>query len=466
MLIWLIVLFAAAIALLLVLTARPKLHPFAALVTCAVAYGLAADMSFAWVLGSIGTGMAANFGSVGLMLLAGTLVALFLERSGAGSRLARVILGDGRPRPVGALMALAGWVAGIGASVEAAFLVLAPLARALAAAAGRSAAAAQLRLGLALLASHGLVVPAPAPIIAATILDADIARVLGFGLIASAAGTLGGWAFVALAGRAAWLPRAGGDRPSPAPPDPASAGAVPDSIAPPPWMALLPIAVPLLLLMVGSVGQLPSEPFGGGGTRELLTALGGPVMMLVASLLMALTLPAWRFRGGGWGMTGETGWLASAFVAVAPVLLITAAAAGFARVLQNSGVAELAAEALADAVTGGAAGGLGLLLAFAIAAVIRIAQGSVLVATISAAGFCEPLLGPLGLGDADGRVLCVLAIGAGAIVASHANDSLFWVVSRAIGLSVADGYRLQTPGSTCAGLAALLALLGLRAVGG
>ena len=93
MLLWLIVLFAAAIVLLLVLTARLTLHPFAALLACAVAYGLAADMSLAWILGSIGDGMAAGFGTVGLLLLAGAILAQFLERSGAGARLARVILG-------------------------------------------------------------------------------------------------------------------------------------------------------------------------------------------------------------------------------------------------------------------------------------------------------------------------------------------------------------------------------------
>lgn len=456
MLIRLTILLIASIVLLLFLTSRRRLHPFLALLACATAYGICTDMPYEWVLRSIRDGMAASFGSTGLLLLAGAIVAVFLERSGAGQRLASAIGDRWRTRRMTALAVIAGWVSGIGASGEAAFLLLTPLTRAVAGPTGSCAAGAQLSLGFAVLVSSALIVPAPAAIMVKTIFDADMLQILVYGLGAAAVGAGTGVVFVALVARAGWIEAslAGSAGPDPTPTRPPP---VPGSNVGP-WFAALSVVLPLLLLIVGALGQLPGEPLG-RGSGDLLAPLGGSITMLVVVLLLALVIPAW-FAGGSARLT-EPGWLGAAIEHIAPTLLIVAAAAGFARVLQNSALPDFTGEALSEL-----GAGAGLLLPFGLAAALRFAQGSMSVAMLSAGGFCEPLLASLGLADGSDRAFAALAIGAGAIVGSHANDSLFWVVTRTIGLSPAAGYRLQTLGSSCAGLAAFLALLAMRTVFG
>jgi GntP family gluconate:H+ symporter len=125
-------------------------------------------------------------------------------------------------------------------------------------------------------------------------------------------------------------------------------------------------------------------------------------------------------------------------------------------VLQNSGIVDL----IGGAMVGGS---LGLWLPFLIAAALRTAQGSATVALITTASLLAPLSGPLGLAAPAGKALMVLAIGAGAMVASHANDSMFWIVTQMSGMDVKTGYRLQTVLTTALGFSAafLLWLVGL-----
>jgi GntP family gluconate:H+ symporter len=134
------------------------------------------------------------------------------------------------------------------------------------------------------------------------------------------------------------------------------------------------------------------------------------------------------------------------------LLLITGAAGGFAKVLQNTGMPELMAERLLSLP-------VGLLLPFLVAAVMKALQGSTLVAAITAAGMTEPLLAPLGLDDDWGRTFAVLAIGAGSITASHVNDPYFWLVDGHVRLGPGMTLRLLTLGSLLQGLAAILLLL-------
>jgi len=101
---------------------------------------------------------------------------------------------------------------------------------------------------------------------------------------------------------------------------------------------------------------------------------------------------------------------------------------------------------------------LGIWLPFLIAAGIKTAQGSSTVAIITTAGLLAPLLATLGLDSDTHRALVVIAIGAGAMVVSHANDSYFWVVTQFSGMDVKTGYKLQTVGTLVQGLTAAVAV--------
>jgi GntP family gluconate:H+ symporter len=136
-------------------------------------------------------------------------------------------------------------------------------------------------------------------------------------------------------------------------------------------------------------------------------------------------------------MLSSTGWVGEAMLAAAVIILITGAGGAFGKVLQQSGMVDLIGPALLG-------GSIGLWLPFLISAALRAAQGSATVAIITTASLLAPLAASLGLASPVGKALMVLAIGAGAMVASHANDSMFWIVTQMSGMSVGTGFRLIT----------------------
>ncbi len=213
------------------------------------------------------------------------------------------------------------------------------------------------------------------------------------------------------------------------------------------------MVVPLLLLIATAVSHVPTQPFGLGAPPEVMSVIGrGAVLLLVVTGLTCILLRPWRRPG-----PNDAGWMAAAIARAAVLVLVVGAGGGFARVLQNSGVSDLAAETVAGA-------SLGLAVPFAIAAAIKTAQGSSLVAMITAAGLTEPLLQSLGLADPGSRALSVVAIGAGAMVVCHVNDTFFWVVTQVSGMTAAEGCRWLAVGSLIQGAAALGLLLILHAL--
>jgi len=120
-------------------------------------------------------------------------------------------------------------------------------------------------------------------------------------------------------------------------------------------------------------------------------------------------------------------------------------------VLQNSGIANVVGQGLST-------WHMGIFLPFLIAAGIKTAQGSSTVSIITTAGLMAPLMAPLGFDEPTARALVVVAIGAGAMVVSHANDSFFWVVTQFSNMTPEQGYRLQTLGTLVQGLVGAIAV--------
>jgi GntP family gluconate:H+ symporter len=403
--------FAATAAFCLVAIARWRAEPVLALMLGAVAFGAACGLSIGGLGKSFGTGFGNAAGSTGVAILGAALLGSMAEMGGAPAWLA----GFAARRPVGVSAALPvlGLVAGMGASPEVAFAMLTPLRAAL----GRRAERADAwRLGLAISAGHGLMLPSPVLIAATTILGADWRMVLAAGVPCALAVT----AVTASALRIV--------------------GTTDKVVSPPPATAPVPgrqaslalalaSAVCVALLIVRSIGDMPSEPFGGGGTRELLLGLGQPLFLLLAGCAIMLPI-AWH------------GFSASAAIGrAAPLVMLIGVAGGLQSLAQDTRMAEHLAESVASWHAG-------LLVPFAVAACLKILQGSSLVAAITAAGMVHEL-GMSGAGAA-------LAVGAGAIAGANVNDALFWMMPGSGGTRV---------GFTVATLAqGMLALVLLQAV--
>jgi gluconate:H+ symporter, GntP family len=154
-------------------------------------------------------------------------------------------------------------------------------------------------------------------------------------------------------------------------------------------------------------------------------------------------------------LLGDSTWSGSVLAKLASVLLIVCAAGGLQRLCQETGMAELLAERLTDWHIGFYGG---VLIPFLVAAIIKTLQGSSLVAAIAAAGMVQPLLLSLGLGDANGKALAALAIGAGAMTLSHINDEYFWLVTDRAGLKPSRGFATFGIGTLVQGLFAIAVL--------
>jgi GntP family gluconate:H+ symporter len=339
-------------------------------------------------------------------------------------------------------MGLVGYVASMPVFCDAGYVLLSPINRALSYRAGVSAAGGAVALSLGLYATHTMVPPTPGPVAAAGILDADLGLVIVWGLIVSLFALGAGLLFAVRYAAKFELAAAPGNLAAAEPAAPAKSHSI--------VAALLPIFVPIVLIVGRSVAQLPDSPLGGNVVSAFLNSAGQPAVALSIGAVFSLFLPKAFDRS----MLSERGWFGEAILNSALIILVTGAGGAFGRVLQSSGIANLVSTSASHIE-------MGLLLPFVLAAVIKTAQGSSTVAIVTTAGIVAPLLGSLGLDSETAKALVVVAIGAGSMVLSHANDSYFWVVTQFSGMTVKQGYQLQSLGTFIQGIAAAIVIIGL-----
>jgi GntP family gluconate:H+ symporter len=212
--------------------------------------------------------------------------------------------------------------------------------------------------------------------------------------------------------------------------------------------SVIPILLPIILIVLKSFGDLKTHPFGEGNMAVIIDFIGQPVVALLIGVFFAFLLPKKLTKD----MLSSSGWVGQAVIAAATIIIITGCGGAFGKVLQNSGISDVVKGYLGDSA------GLSIWLPFLIAAALKTAQGSSTVAIITTAGIMAPLLGTLGLEASTAKALVVVAIGAGSMVVSHANDSYFWVVTGLSGMTVKQGYKLQTLGTLVEGGAAAITL--------
>jgi GntP family gluconate:H+ symporter len=198
------------------------------------------------------------------------------------------------------------------------------------------------------------------------------------------------------------------------------------------------------MIMVGTVGAviLPEETLG----RDLASFIGSPLIALLTALALAYYFLGIR-RGWSSQQTGEV--MDSALAPTAIVILVTGAGGVFGKVLTVSGIGTALAEGLA------AIGLPVIVMAFLLAAVLRASQGSATVAIITTAGLLSASVAAGGYSPVQ-TALILIAIGFGAFGLSHVNDSGFWIVTRFLGLSVADGLKTWTVLTTILGVAGFI----------
>jgi Gnt-I system low-affinity gluconate transporter len=431
-------LIAAAIvgmAAILFLILRIKLHAFVALLLGGLLIGVAAGMPLEKVLVSVTDGMANTLGVIAVLVGLGAMFGQMLETSGGADALARALVAKFGEENAPWSLTLTGFLVAIPVFFDVGFIILVPIVYGLTERTGNSIISYGLPLLIGLAAAHAFIPPTPGPIAVATLLQADIGWVILFGAIAGfPAAVLAGPLFGRYVARKVIV-------------------GVPDYMrverkaqhgTPPPLLLVSGlIALPLVLIVGNTLSKtlLPE----GNGVRTILMFIGHPMVALLVSTLLCFTLLGTR-RGVS---AEEVRDLASkALEPAGLIILVTGAGGVLKQILIDSGVGEVLGDMLA------ASSLPALLLAFLTAAIVRLMQGSATVAMLTAASLVASIVGDADLSQPR-LALMVVAIAAGASIASHVNDSGFWLVNRYLGLSVSQTLRTWTVATT------LLSLTGL-----
>lgn len=432
----LVLILISVIAIVLLIT-KLKLHPFLALLFVSIAFGLLSGMKTALIISSIQDGFGGTLGKIGLIIILGVIIGAFLEHTGGALKLAEKVLQLVGKKRVTTAMGIIGYIVSIPVFADSGFILLSSLNKNLTKKAGLSLAGTAIALGLGLSCTHALVPPTPGPIAAAGLLNADLGLVMLLGLGAATVALIAALFFAKkIAAKTDIDP--GFDQLAVEPEK---------QYAPSLIRSALPVLVPIVLIVLRSLSVFFTDEGWQLTLKNIFSFIGEPVIALIIGFFFCLLLPKKLERS----MFSTSGWVGKALTDSATILLITGAGGIFGKILQNSDLAKIIGEALADY-------NLGIWLPFILAAALKSAQGSSTVALITTASIMVSIMPALGLTSEMDKAMVVIAIGSGSLIVSHANDSFFWVVTQMSGMNVKTGYKLHSLGTLVIGTTAMLFL--------
>ena len=441
---------AGTVLLLLLLIARVRLHPALALAVAALALGVASGMPLKQVPLSFTLGVGNLMGHIAIVLGLGAVLGRLLAGSGGAAALGRLLVDRcgtfGLPW---ALLAL-GIIVGMPVFFEVGLVLLMPIVAEAARRTGRPPVLAGMPLLAGLSIVHGTLPPHPAAMLAAAQYHADLGHTILFGLAAGlpAAALAGpglGWFLTRR-----WEKRQAKNAPGPEGESLPMFAATPEeelqierqeeaaaahkklivkALPQPagPVRAAAAVLLPIALIFLGSWGDSIAAP--ATLVNQILHFVGSPdIALLIAVLVALLTLGPRIQTGQHHGRELLRHLTTESFEPIANVLVILAAAGGLSGVLRDSGAAQ--------ATVGLALGAHmpPLVLAWMLAAVVRISMGSATVAMAVASAVLAPMAGHIGVRPE----LLVLATGTGSLILSHVNDPGFWMIQSFFKLEVKD----------------------------
>ena len=439
-----IIVFTLAIVLLIVSISKWGVHPFLAIMGIALALAVAIGIPLDTIPATIGKGFSSIFASIGIVIILGTIIGLILEKTGAAIRLADAIVRIiGEKHPQLAIM-LIGWLISVPVFCDSGFVIVNPIRKWLSRKTNFSSVTLTVALSAGLYVSHVFIPPTPGPIATAGLigLESNLLLVIIAGLLISILPLTAAYFFATAVGKKVK----------------SSEDLDVESISqaynqhnlPSTWASITPILLPIVLMAGGSIASIAKI---NGFTGELLTFLGKPIIALAAGLISALPL-LWRSKMGKqlYDLTQES------LKTAGPIIFITAAGSVLGQVIVEAGFVQYIQQ------NATALSSIGIFFPFVVAAIIKTSQGSSTVAMTTTAGIMglyfsdASLMAALGMTTPIDAVLVVMAIGAGAMTVSHANDSYFWVVTNFGGLTPQNGYKTQTALTLIMGVTSIITL--------
>lgn len=435
----LMIAFVVCIVLMILAISKLKIHPFLSILAVSLLLAILGGIPLPDIPTVIGQGFSGTFTSIGIVIILGALVGTLLEMSGAALKMSDCVVRlVGKKHPELAMLIM-GWIVSIPVFCDSGFVILNPIRKALVQRTRKSSVACTVALSMGLYISHCFIPPTPGPIAAANTLGVGnhLLLVMGIGALLSIPALVAGYIFARIIGRKV---RAADE----ADLSDATARTYEELVAgygklPSAWLAFAPIVVPILLMGLASAFSMA------GLAVPFVQFLGTPIMALAVGVVLGVILLAMQ-KGmqGFYQITDDT------LRVTGPILFVTAAGGVLGKVISSTNMVDYITTN-ADTLSA-----IGIFLPFLLAAILKCAQGSSTVAITTTAGIMAPMMEALGLGTPVLGALTVIAIGAGAMTVSHANDSYFWVVTNFGEMKVEDGYRTQTLGTLVIGLASMV----------
>ncbi|MCG6200776.1 gluconate transporter [Psychromonas antarctica] len=414
---------AGSIVLLLFLVMKVRLHAVVALILVSMIAGLFSGMSPEDITVTIQKGMGGTLGFVAVVVALGAMFGGVMEATGALDRIANTLLNKFGTKNSNWALTFTGFICALPLFFDVAVVLLIGVAFAVV----RRGGGSLIKIGIALLAGiatcQAFLIPAPGPILVASQLGADFGYMIFFGLLASIpAMILGGPIFGAMIAKSVHVEL----------PEHAQIGVDDREGEGTPTFALAIglIGLPLLMIGLKTIAARFVEPT--SAAHGWLEFIGHPFTAIMVACLAAFYLLGTK-RGISRNRIMEI--CGNALQPAGIIILVTGAGGVFKQVLVDSGV---------GAALGNLLAGSGLpvvILAFILAAAVRVIQGSATVAMLTACGLIIPIIEPLGLNGAQ-LAAVTIAIGGGSIVLSHVNDSGFWLANRYMGMT--EKQTLQT----------------------
>lgn len=414
-----------AIAVLIFLTVKVKLHPFFALTTSAIVFGLLIGQNINDIMTAYADGLGSTISGIGVVIAIGTVMGALMEKSGGAETMANAILRITGKKHAALGLAITGYFVSIPVFCDSAFVLLSPLAKRLSRDTGTSMATMAIALSMGLHATHMLVPPTPGPLSVAGILGADLGMVILLGMVVSIPVV----AVAMLAGK--FL----GQKYFYLPEDLALETEEEKHQKHPGYVeAFLPILLPILLMLLRTVATLDSAPFGTGLVYDIFYSLGNTSVALLIGLIIAF-ITYRRIHPEDhkvWTFDGDVG---EALKTAGQIVLIVGAGGAFATVLRLSDLEAIVTQAFSGV-------SLGILVPFIIGAIFRTAIGSGTVGMITAASMLLPLVDVLGFNTPIGLVIAMLACASGGFMVFHGNDDYFWVITSTSGMKPEVAYKI------------------------
>lgn len=400
----LLVLFS--IVSIIFLTSRLKLNAFISLFLVSLLLALVA-IPDADVLKILKDGFGSTMGSIGFLIIFGAVIAIVLEKSGGALSIANYLLSKTGEKRAPAALGITGFLAGLPIFCDSGFIILSGLAKSSSAKTKIAMPLISIVLACSLYSVHCLVPTHPGALAAAGIMEVNIGSFIIAGILFAIPGALVAFFWTR------WMTK--NENYEPAHQELANES-LSQTKLPSVLLSLLPVIVPLMLITIASllaVFGLKDQNY----VLKILTFVGQPIIALFVGMLFSFMLFHDLNR------TKINSIFETAIEKAGPILIVTAAGGMFGMVIKETGIGLEAGKFFSKT-------GLGLAVPFLIAFLMKTAQGSSTVSIITTASFTAPMLTLLGLDSETGRLFATLAMGAGSMMISHANDSYFWVITK------------------------------------